>query len=73
MENEKDVLNIKTFSIYSPSLEEIFLEIIDRETIENIIFNKDKDKNKILPLAGQVNNGFSNEISDRFGKQALTD
>ena len=72
LENEKDVLNIKTFSIYSPSLEEIFLEIIDRETIENIIFNKDKDKNKILPLTGQVNNGFSNEISDTIAPQSPT-
>ena len=84
LENEKEVLNIKTFSIYSPSLEEIFLEIIERETLErsdketerkigNILFNTNKDqKNKIAPLSGEVNKGFSNELSDMITPQSPT-
>ena len=52
LENEKDILNIKNFAVSSPSLEDIFLEIIERESIENIIFNTNKQnarKQKIFP------------------------
>ena len=54
---EQNVSNtIKTFSIYSPSLEEIFLEILESDnnrTIENIIFNQNKSKSKINPFSKQ--------------------
>ena len=56
LENEKEILKIKTFSIYSPSLEEIFLEILESDnnrTIENIIFNQNKSKSKINPFSKQ--------------------
>ena len=61
LENEKELLKIKTFSIYSPSLEEIFLELLESDnnrTIENIIFNQNKAKSKINPFSkrSQVNN-----------------
>ena len=50
LENEKEILNIKSFSISSPSLEDIFLGIVSDEDIENIIFNNDKSKTtKVSP------------------------
>ena len=64
LENEKDILKIKTFSIYSPSLEEIFLEILDKETIENIIFNQDKQKHKISPFNRNRINSQVEVLSD---------
>ena len=42
LENEKEILNIKSFSVSSPSLEDIFLGIVSNEEIENIIFNTSK-------------------------------
>ena len=66
LENEKEILKIKTFSIYSPSLEEIFLEILESDnnrTIENIIFNQNKSKSKINPFSKKSNRKV-NDLSD---------
>ena len=70
LENEKDILNIKTFTLYSPSLEEIFIEMIDKENIENIIFNRDKQKHKVVPINEDLSDISINSQS-QWGNSSL--
>ena len=48
LENEKEILNIKSFSISSPSLEDIFLGIVSNSETRTVTVNKSK-KGKVVP------------------------